>query len=86
MVVVHNGDIYYKGNPKDKKSTLRLTYTGQPGVIFNGIPDWLYEGKRKIKTFVMICPHTYEFCKKKSVNLFILKTSAKKLNKDKLKQ
>ncbi|OXA63602.1 Inactive dipeptidyl peptidase 10 [Folsomia candida] len=42
LVLVHNGDIYYKANPKDKKSN-RITYSGQPGVIFNGIPDWLYE-------------------------------------------
>jgi hypothetical protein len=53
LVLVHNGDIYYKENPKDKKSN-RLTYTGQPGVIFNGVPDWLYEGiKTQSKTILL---------------------------------
>lgn len=46
QVIVHNNDIYYKDNAWDTlKQPLRITYTGKPGVIFNGIPDWIYEGK-----------------------------------------
>lgn len=42
LVLVHNYDIYYKMGPK--ASTYRITKTAVPGIIYNGIPDWLYEG------------------------------------------
>lgn len=44
LILVHDCDIYYKMNPKDTRSH-RITRTGQPGVVYNGIPDWIYEGK-----------------------------------------
>lgn len=43
FVIVHDGDIYYFRNPKQNR-TYRITSSAQPGVIYNGIPDWLYEG------------------------------------------
>lgn len=43
FVLVYEGDIYYYPNPKQNR-TFRLTSSAQPGVIYNGIPDWLYEG------------------------------------------
>ena len=45
FAMVHDGDIYYKSSPKDA-TVHRLTNSGEPGVVFNGIPDWLYEGKK----------------------------------------
>ncbi|XP_056635273.1 inactive dipeptidyl peptidase 10 isoform X1 [Diorhabda sublineata] len=42
IAFIHNNDIYYK--PKVEKDLIcRITYTGQSDIIFNGIPDWLYE-------------------------------------------
>jgi len=43
--MVHQGDIYYKTHPLDTAAALRLTDSARPGVIYNGVPDWLYEGK-----------------------------------------
>ncbi|XP_073828737.1 inactive dipeptidyl peptidase 10 isoform X2 [Musca autumnalis] len=42
IAFVHENDIYYK--PKVQGELVcRITMTGQPGVIYNGIPDWTYE-------------------------------------------
>lgn len=41
LVIVYNNDIYYKSSIQSKE--IRITRTGEPGVIYNGIPDWLYE-------------------------------------------
>ncbi|XP_045505119.1 inactive dipeptidyl peptidase 10 [Colias croceus] len=42
LVFVHDNDIYYK--PKVLKALVcRITSNGVPGVIFNGVPDFLYE-------------------------------------------
>ncbi|XP_049817276.1 inactive dipeptidyl peptidase 10 [Aethina tumida] len=42
IAFVHENDIYYK--PKVEKDLVcRITNTGQAGVVFNGVPDWLYE-------------------------------------------
>ncbi|KAL4717506.1 hypothetical protein ACJJTC_000655 [Scirpophaga incertulas] len=42
LVFVHDNDIYYK--PRVLKTLVcRITNTGVPGVIFNGVPDFLYE-------------------------------------------
>lgn len=44
LVFVYENDIYYKPDPRSSR-TFRITKTGQPGVVYHGIPDWLYEGK-----------------------------------------
>ncbi|XP_052741619.1 inactive dipeptidyl peptidase 10 isoform X2 [Bicyclus anynana] len=42
LVFVYDNDIYYK--PKVLKALVcRITSNGVPGVIFNGVPDFLYE-------------------------------------------
>lgn len=43
LVMVHTYDIYYKTGPKSAQS-YRITNTAKPGIIYNGVPDWLYEG------------------------------------------
>ncbi|KAI5107272.1 dipeptidyl aminopeptidase-like protein 6 isoform X5, partial [Silurus meridionalis] len=40
-IYVFENNIYYK--PDVKSSSLRLTSSGQDGLVFNGIPDWMYE-------------------------------------------
>ncbi|ENN82878.1 hypothetical protein YQE_00752, partial [Dendroctonus ponderosae] len=42
LLIIFNNDIYYRHSPEDETNT-RLTFTGQPDVVFNGVPDWLYQ-------------------------------------------
>lgn len=44
LVMVYNFNIYYTNGVKSVQ-TYRITNTGVPGIIFNGIADWLYEGE-----------------------------------------
>lgn len=44
IVLVYNYDIYYCQGARSQ-FVHRITRDAIPGVIFNGIPDWLYEGK-----------------------------------------
>lgn len=45
LIIVFNNDIYLRSSPTDETDT-RLTFTGQPDIVYNGIPDWLYQGTR----------------------------------------
>ncbi|XP_018325145.1 inactive dipeptidyl peptidase 10 isoform X2 [Agrilus planipennis] len=42
LLIFYENDIYYRASPVDETDT-RLTFTGQPDVIYNGLPDWLYQ-------------------------------------------
>ncbi|CAH1368917.1 hypothetical protein MTP99_010420 [Tenebrio molitor] len=42
LLMVYNNDIYLRQSPSDETDT-RLTFSGRPEVIYNGIPDWLYQ-------------------------------------------
>nr|CAD7432609.1 unnamed protein product [Timema monikensis] len=43
LAFVYKNDVYYK--PRAKSSEIyKVTNTGELGVIYNGVPDWLYEG------------------------------------------
>ena len=41
--MVYNYDIYYLLSPRGEQS-YRVTKTAVPGIISNGVTDWLYEG------------------------------------------
>ena len=41
MAFVHDNDIYYMDQPS--ATPVRLTDDGEPEVVFNGVPDWVYE-------------------------------------------
>lgn len=43
LIIVYNYDIYYRLGPRTYQ-TYRVTNDAIPGIIYNGIPDWLYEG------------------------------------------
>lgn len=45
LVLVQDNDLYYKASGSAQSRVVRLTSSGKPGVVFNGIPDWLYEGE-----------------------------------------
>lgn len=44
LLVVIDNDIYLRQSPSDEED-IRITNTGQLDLIYNGIPDWLYQGK-----------------------------------------
>lgn len=52
LVMVYNYNIYYTNGIKSIQ-TYRITNTGVPGVIYNGIADWLYEGKYQVVTIIL---------------------------------
>ncbi|XP_036423994.1 inactive dipeptidyl peptidase 10-like [Colossoma macropomum] len=41
LIYIFENNIYYQSDVKS--SSLRLTSSGRDGLVFNGIPDWLYE-------------------------------------------
>lgn len=48
VAFVYNNDVYYK--PKVQHDLVcRLTTTGQPGLIYNGVPDWLYANTPQLR-------------------------------------
>lgn len=42
MLIIFRNDIYVRQSPWDDVD-FQLTFNGEPDVIFNGIPDWLYQ-------------------------------------------
>lgn len=43
LAVINNNNIYIRTSPVGRD--YQITNTGLPGVIYNGVPDWLYQGK-----------------------------------------
>ena len=43
IIYVHDNDIYLRPTP-DAMADVRLTDDGEREAVFNGIPDWIYEG------------------------------------------
>lgn len=43
LIIVSENDIYLRQSPTDEED-IRLTHTGIPGIVYNGITDWLYQG------------------------------------------
>lgn len=43
QIYIFENNIYYQSDVQS--SSWRLTSSGQEAIIFNGIADWLYEGK-----------------------------------------
>lgn len=44
LVWVQGYDIYYRDEVRSS-SVHRITQDAVPGVVYNGVPDWLYEGE-----------------------------------------
>ena len=44
LVIVVDNNIYVKQSPSDEDD-IRITDTGKPDLIYNGVPDWLYQGE-----------------------------------------
>lgn len=48
MLIVVDNDMYVKQSPSDEEDN-RITNTGLPDLVYNGVPDWLYQGKQASK-------------------------------------
>lgn len=46
LVIVSENDIYLRQSPSDEED-IRLTTTGYSDIIYNGVPDWLYQGENR---------------------------------------
>jgi hypothetical protein len=44
LVYVLDNDIYYRASGYAGSVEQRVTFNGVPGVFYNGVPDWVYEG------------------------------------------
>lgn len=58
LILVHKYDIYYMSGPKSQQS-YRITKTAVPDTVYNGVPDWLYEGLY-FQTFLHWNPYLYQ--------------------------
>jgi len=56
LVIVFNYDIYYRPGPRGN-AVYRVTEDAVPGVVSNGVPDWVYEGKLLTLCAFSIRPH-----------------------------
>lgn len=45
LTYVQDNDIYHAVFKAGKNALRRVTKSGKPGIVFNGIPDWVYEGE-----------------------------------------
>ena len=77
LVWVENNDIYLikdlTKNLTDPASIVQITNNGEMNKIFNGVPDWVYEGLKSVfyNSFVLLIhvlsikkknfPHTFEY-------------------------
>lgn len=44
IAYVDRNNIFYRANPEDEKADVQLTFDGVNGQLYNGVPDWVYEG------------------------------------------
>lgn len=50
LVIVVDNNIYVKQSPSDEDD-IRITDTGKPDLIYNGVPDWLYQGEYDLNSY-----------------------------------
>jgi hypothetical protein len=67
LVFVLDNDIYYRSSSSFGANEQRITFNGVPGIFYNGVPDWVYEGKNHLK------PSGYCMCTRFSIReLYVL--------------
>ena len=49
LVFVLDNDIYYRSSSSFGAEEKRVTFNGVPGIFYNGVPDWVYEGNSHLK-------------------------------------
>ncbi|KAJ4442202.1 hypothetical protein ANN_12068 [Periplaneta americana] len=53
LAFVFNNDLYYRTAGYSGAEERRLTFSGVPGVIYNGVPDWVYEVLYSCETWTL---------------------------------
>ena len=48
QAIVYGWDLWYIDFDADTPALIRITDDGEKNKVYNGIPDWVYEGKIKI--------------------------------------
>lgn len=43
LIIVVDNDMYVRQSPSDEED-IRITDSGLPDLVYNGVPDWLYQG------------------------------------------
>jgi hypothetical protein len=61
VVFVQNNDLYHLDSLPDGKVT-RITSSGIAGTLYNGVADWLYEGKQKRLNVLRVLLNNSRFC------------------------
>lgn len=44
IAYVYKNNIYYLANPTEASNPKQITSDGEPNIVYNGVPDWVYEG------------------------------------------
>lgn len=44
LVFIMDNNVYYRRGPGLESKEIQLTHDGEPGVKYNGVTDWVYEG------------------------------------------
>ena len=50
---VYGANVYYRPSVKAESTLYPISNDGQQFVIFNGVPDWVYEGKKSIYVYAI---------------------------------
>lgn len=50
---VYQNNIYLKQDPREP--SIQITTNGKQNEIFNGIPDWVYEGNSFLRLILLQC-------------------------------
>lgn len=45
LVYVRDNNVFLRRQPNGGSREIQLTLDGEPGVKYNGVSDWVYEGK-----------------------------------------
>lgn len=60
QIFIFENNIYYRATMESR--VIRLVSTGKEGVVFNGLADWLYEGKTTESSHHQVLMYKYICC------------------------
>lgn len=60
QIFIFENNIYYRTTVESR--AIRLVSTGREGVVFNGLADWLYEGKATLTLTLFPSPLHFQRC------------------------
>lgn len=57
QIFIFENNIYYRATVESR--SIRLVSTGREGVVFNGLADWLYEGRTALTLALFLAPPSW---------------------------